>query len=158
MPASPLNDFRISTGRVCTLYFRLPPNRHTILPITLHTLLRNSSAPLRRASPEATRFALHWGTAIRCRHFCRHRLYSHLTTPHRRTPVSSRVSRPDFVPVSFSSFPFLCEDITLQRSRQDGVAGTVTLHRAATAVLVVVLESERIVDCWFFLHLWLRFF
>lgn len=120
-------------------------------------LLRNSSAPPRRASPEATRFALHWGTAIRCRHFCRHRLYSHLTTPHRRTPVSSRVSRPDFVPVSFSSFPFLCEDITLQRSRQDGVAGTVTLHRAAPAVLVVVLERERVVDCRIFLHLWLRF-
>ena len=88
--------------------------------------LRNSSAPPRRASPEATRFALHWGTAIRCRLFCRHRLNSHLTTPHRRTPVSGRVSRPDLVPVSFSSFTFLREGITLQRSRQDGVAGTVT--------------------------------
>ena len=35
---------------------------------------------------------------------------------------------------------------------------TRTLHRAATAVLVVVLERERVVDCRFFLHLWLRFF
>ena len=43
-------------------------------------------------------------------------------------PVSGHVFRPDFVPVSFSSFPFLCEDITLQRSRQDGVAGTVTMQ------------------------------
>lgn len=91
-------------------------------------LLRNSLAPPRRASPETTRFALHWGTAARCCHFCRHRLNSRLTTPHRLTPVSSRISRLDLVPISFSSFPFLCEDITLQRSRQDGVAGTVTLQ------------------------------
>ena len=41
-------------------------------------------------------------------------------------PVSGRVFRLDFVPVSFSSFPFLREGIILLRSRQDGVAGTVT--------------------------------
>ena len=75
---------------------------------------------------KTTRFAHHWDTTIRCRYFCRHRLYSRLTTPHRRTPISGRVSRPDLAPVSFSSFPFLREGITLLRSRQDGVAGTVT--------------------------------
>ena len=41
-------------------------------------------------------------------------------------PVSGHVFRLDFVPVSFSSFPFLREGIILLRSRQDGVAGTVT--------------------------------
>ena len=91
-------------------------------------LLRSSSVPLLRTPPKATRFALHWDTAIRCRLFCRHRLNSHLTTPHRRIPVSGRVSRPDLVPVSFSSFTFLREEITLQHSQQDGVAGTVTQH------------------------------
>lgn len=74
---------------------------------------------------KTTRFAHHWDTTIRCRYFCRHRLYSRLTTPHRRTPISGRVSRPDLAPVSFSSFPFLREGITLLRSRQDGVAVTV---------------------------------
>ena len=77
---------------------------------------------------KTTRFAHHWDTTIRCRYFCRHRLYSRLTTPHRRTPVSSRVSRPDLVPVSFSSFTFLREGITLQQSCQDGVVGTVTVE------------------------------
>lgn len=55
---------------------------------------------------KTTRFAHHWDTTIRCRYFCRHRFYSRLTTPHRRTPISGRVSRPDLAPVSFSSFPF----------------------------------------------------
>lgn len=41
-------------------------------------------------------------------------------------PVSGHVFRLDFVPVSFSSFPFLREGITLLQSCQDGVAGTVT--------------------------------
>lgn len=106
-----------------------------LLPITLHMLLRNSSAPPRRAFPEATRFALHWGTVARCCHFCRHRLNSRLTTPHRRTPVSSRVSRPDLVPVSFSSFTFLREGITLQQSRQDGVVRTVTFFFGGGAAI-----------------------
>ena len=75
---------------------------------------------------KTTRFAHHWDTTIRCRYFCRHRLYSRLTTPHRRTPISGRVSRPDLAPVSFSSFTFLREGITLQQSRQDGVVGTIT--------------------------------
>lgn len=107
-------------------------------------LLRNSSAPPRRASPEATRFALHWGTAARCCHFCRHRLNSRLTTPHRRTPVSGRVSRPDLVPVSFSSFTFLREGITLLQSRQDGVAGTVTHAKRYHAVLTSTCSYHRI--------------
>ena len=77
---------------------------------------------------KTTRFAHHWDKTIRCRYFCRHRLYSRLTTPHRRTPISGRVSRPDLAPVSFSSFPFLREGITLLQPRQDGAAGTFTLH------------------------------
>ena len=88
--------------------------------------LRNTSTPLRQASPEATRFELHWGTTIRCHYFCWHCLSSRLTIRHRRMPASGHVFRPDFVPVSFSSFPFLRESITLLQSRQDGVAGTVT--------------------------------
>lgn len=56
-------------------------------------------------------------------------------------PVSGRVFRPDFVPVSFSSFTFLREGINLLQSRQDGVAGTVTavqtdLRQLVTVVLV----------------------
>ncbi len=79
-----------------------------------------------------TRFALHWDTEIRCCHFCRHRLNSHLTTPHRRKPVSSCVSRPDLVPVSSSSFTFLREGITLLQSRQDGVVGMATVQKLTT--------------------------
>ena len=125
---NPLKDFRISTGRVYTLHFRLPPNRHTILPITLHMLSHNSSAPLRHASHEATRLAHHWDTTIRHCYFSWHHLDSHLTTQHQRMPVSGRVSRLDLIPVSFSSFTFLREGITLLQSRQDGVVGTFTVR------------------------------
>lgn len=84
---------------------------------------------------------LRTGCKFQCQAAARRALCSNLSAgwttfavwmPKKIYRISGRVSRLDLIPVSFSSFPFLREDITLQSSRQDVVVGTVTNQKNAT--------------------------